>query len=364
MCPMRSAPDSDVLARYLGQTASPAEQEIVERWAAAHVSHQAELDVLVRAHEQAGAPPADAPTWDTVALWARVHRDLRTPATPAGATDHLRSSARQPQPWPRGVRAGRLLAAWAAIAAILVVGVGLAIGIQRSDRQGAAPAREYTAAPGQRLTATLIDGTQFTLAPASHLRVPRGYGRGARDIDLDGEAYFAVVHDDARPFAVHAGDAIVRDIGTAFDVRAYASEAGVRVAVAEGQVCVEAHSARCKQSLRGGDLAIARDTGVTVIHSTDIAALTGWAHGALVFRAAPLREVVPALARWYAVDIRLGDSTLAGRPYTATFTSEPASDALGALATSVAARLGVHGTTYTLYSLSQPVHSSSEAVRP
>jgi len=64
--------------------------------------------------------------------------------------------------------------------------------------------REYTTAAGQRLSVTLDDGTQLTLAPASRVRLAAGYGEGratggsktrpygARELELEGEAYFAV----------------------------------------------------------------------------------------------------------------------------------------------------------------------------
>ena len=65
-------------------------------------------------------------------------------------------------------------------------------------------------------------------------------GGGTREVELEGEAYFAVVHDAARPFAVRAHGAVATDVGTAFDVRAYPEDAGARIAVTEGAVAVTA----------------------------------------------------------------------------------------------------------------------------
>ncbi len=354
MCPMRSAPDSDVLARYLGQTASPAEQEIVERWAAAHVSHQAELDVLVRAHEQTGVPPADAPTWDTVALWARVHRDLRTPATPAGATDHLRSSARQPQPWPRGMgerhaRQVRLSVPYR-VAAALVCAVVFSSGVvwrlagKRVDRHET-EARVYATGRAVRETVRLADGTRVTLAPASRLRVPGGYGGPGREVFLDGEAYFAVVHDATRPFTVHAANAVTTDVGTAFDVRAYGGDSTVRVVIAEGQATVAAfHGAVVSAS--AGDLAVVNGGGgMQVVHGIASQDYTAWCVDQLVFRDASLAQVGRDLERWYDVDLQVADSALNERRLNVRLRIGPLDELVDALAAAVGARITHSGHT-------------------
>jgi len=69
--------------------------------------------------------------------------------------------------------------------------------------------------PGQRETVTLADGTQFTLAPGSRLRLAAADFRAGlgRDVELTGEAYFAVAHDAGAPvLPVHAGRTVARAI--------------------------------------------------------------------------------------------------------------------------------------------------------
>jgi transmembrane sensor len=45
--------------------------------------------------------------------------------------------------------------------------------------------------------------------------------------------------------------------------------------------------------------------------------------GQLVFREAPLAEVVASLRRWYGIELRVADTSLGSRHLTATFSSEP-----------------------------------------
>ncbi len=214
---------------------------------------------------------------------------------------------------------------------LIAIGAAIAIGLSRRGADSTAAARQYVTGAGQRLSVTLVDGTQFTLAPASRLRVPIAYGSRARDLELDGEAYFAVVHDAARPFAVHVRGAVARDIGTGFDVRAYGVEP-VQVAVVEGEVAVGG------SNVRAGDVATVGAKGVTVTHADDVAAVTAWTHGTLAFRDATLASVVAAVARWYDVDIHIPDQALNDRRLTAEFRDAPLDQVLGSLAVSVNAR--------------------------
>src|SRR5262249_48171613 len=89
--------------------------------------------------------------------------------------------------------------------------------------------REYVTSTSQQLSMTMPDGTRFTLAPSSRVRVHGDYGKDTRELDLEGEAYFTVIHDTSHPFTVHARSASVQDIGTTFDVRAYKLDSTVRV---------------------------------------------------------------------------------------------------------------------------------------
>ncbi|QHL90470.1 hypothetical protein GVO57_06010 [Sphingomonas changnyeongensis] len=78
---------------------------------------------------------------------------------------------------------------------------------------------------------TLADGSRVDLNGGTRIALDRGNPRFAR---LErGEALFTIVHDEARPFEVHAGDAVLRDLGTVFDVVREPDR--LRVAVAEGR---------------------------------------------------------------------------------------------------------------------------------
>src|SRR5690349_5983425 len=119
-----------------------------------------------------------------------------------------------------------------AIAASLILAVGAALWLRHDDTptQAAAEpaAREFATGRGQRATIRLVDGSRVELGYASTLRV-RQIDGGRRELFLEGEAVFDVVHDESRPFIVHAANATTEDLGTVFSVRAYPGDSAVRV---------------------------------------------------------------------------------------------------------------------------------------
>ncbi|MFX4088674.1 FecR family protein [Sphingobium yanoikuyae] len=91
----------------------------------------------------------------------------------------------------------------------------------------------YRTARGEIRTIPLEDGSVLTLNTASAVRV--AFRPEERGIELiEGEAFFQVARDRARPFTVRNAERAVRAIGTAFSVRAF--DDAVQVLVQEGRI--------------------------------------------------------------------------------------------------------------------------------
>ncbi len=188
----------------------------------------------------------------------------------------------------------------------------------------------YATGPGERRELTLDDGTAVVLAPRSTLTVARGYGREARSLRLDGEAWFAVSHDAARPFTVIAGHHVVRDIGTVFTVRSRHPDS-VAVIVVEGRVAVGREERPGETMLAAGDVAEFGTADPTVRHDQPVVAMSGWRDGRLEFTTEPADRVARRLSEWFGVTIVIADSGLAQRPVSATFARGSLDDALDVL---------------------------------
>ena len=84
----------------------------------------------------------------------------------------------------------------------------------------------------------LPDGSRVWLNAASSVTYPTAFTGTERRVKITGEAFFEVVHNDRQPFRVQAGDQLIEDIGTAFNVNAYTDEPGVKTTLVEGKVKV------------------------------------------------------------------------------------------------------------------------------
>lgn len=181
---------------------SPAQRREFDLWIRCDPRHR-------RAFEEMGG------VWTALDGLAEAKRDekLATFTRP-----HPRPAPqRRFSPWP------------AAAAALLVAALGTQVWMYlRSEAQTIATA------VGQQREVTLADGSVISLNTNSI--VETSFTRAVRDVRLiKGEAHFSVAKDADRPFLVHAGDAVVRAVGTRFMVHLKDAD-DVEVIVSEGRV--------------------------------------------------------------------------------------------------------------------------------
>jgi transmembrane sensor len=303
-----TAPDWDAIARYLAGESSASEAEAVRRWLDAHPSDAkaiAALDAAVGTH--APRPMVD------------VEAALRKVKTRA---------ARHTPSWALGI-AG--LAAAAAIIAVLV------FPRSTSDRNTQVAESRFSTAQGVRDTVTLGDGTVITLGPSTQLVV------SGNDVSLVGEAFFTMSERTTGPYSVLANGATIRDIGTAFGVRAYPDEP-LRVVVSSG--IVEVSRSGATVVLDSGDVGVMTPGG-SVARTADAVTAddVAWMQGRLVFRNATMHELRADLLRWYGVELRVTDTALQRRHFTGSFSNEPVARVADVIALALGARADRQGDT-------------------
>src|SRR5579872_3819268 len=119
------------------------------------------------------------------------------------------------------------------IAAVLVIAFGLAYSIFIFVRS---PLIEISTEANAKQEIKLPDGSHVWLHSSSQLRYPRKFDKDNREVFLDGEAYFEIVKDPAKPFIVHAHETTTKVVGTSFDLRNYGKEEQVELTVFTGKV--------------------------------------------------------------------------------------------------------------------------------
>lgn len=128
-------------------------------------------------------------------------------------------------------RRGRALGAGLASFAVLVIGLGAwQAGLIPLDH---AVTEHIETRRGEQRTVQLADGSTLQLDGATSLDVT--LGRKARIVALrEGEAFFDIAHDAARPFLVEAGSSRTQVLGTAFTIDV--GSRAVKLAVYRGKV--------------------------------------------------------------------------------------------------------------------------------
>jgi transmembrane sensor len=211
---------------------------------------------------------------------------------------------------------------WIAAAAVLAaVAVG-AIWLQQGSEL-----QTLATAVGQQRNVVLADGSIVTLN--TNTIVETDLRRHTREIYLrKGEAHFQVAHDRSRPFLVHAGDAVVRAVGTAFEVRVLTDQ-HVDVVVNEGSVEVQATAptpaslnpstrpravgATTVRALNAGQRlsTASHDYAVTPITAQQLSSELAWREGAIVFDSAPLADAIAEIERYTDARIVISDPQIA-----------------------------------------------------
>lgn len=152
--------------------------------------------------------------------------------------------------------------------------------------------------------------THITLDRNSLLRHEKGQTAA---VELaSGAAHFDVRHDPALRFTVKAGDVAIVDLGTRFEVQRNGPQVGVLVS--EGSVALSLRGQRAV-TLKAGQRAFA-EAGTIRVEPVDPLSVGSWRHGQLVYRNAPLQQVVREISRYtrepVLVEPALGDRRFSG----------------------------------------------------
>ena len=332
------APDWDAIARYLAGESPSEEATRIARWLEAHPEDRE----LVEQLNASAAFDASADV-DVEAALRQVH-DRMNDAAPARPRLKVERGG---APRTRPLLISLALTAAAGIAAIAILKTRT-----ESPVAPAAAATVYSTKTGQRDSVRLADGSRVILGPDSRLSVPSDFGTTVRTVALQGDAYFDVRHDAAKPFAVRVANAIVEDVGTTFTIDSDAGDA-TTVSVMSGVVRLRPVGSEANSGavLSAGDRGTLTGGGsVTAQQQAVVAGDSAWTGGKLELRDASLTRVAGELRRWYGVRLGVADSSLRRRTVTTTFdVSQPVDEVLKKLSLMLGARVERQGDTATIH---------------
>lgn len=171
---------------------------------------------------------------------------------------------------------------------------------------------------GQRQALQLADGTHVLLDSNTQMTI--SWHLRSRQVELKaGQALFEVSPMVYRPFLVDVGVAVVRVVGTRFNVTR--QEHNVQVSVVEGKVAVRALATGSVAALEPGQQLQLHKGREARVSRVDVDDVTAWQQSRLVFESTPLEEVIDTLQRYHRQPIRLMDPGLARLPVSGVFDS-------------------------------------------
>lgn len=148
----------------------------------------------------------------------------------------------------------------------------------------------------------LPDGSKVMLNAATTLRYPVSFSGNERVVELDGEAYFEVVHNAAKPFKVKSNGQIVEDLGTHFNINAYHDEPAITTTLLQGSVRITKNN--IVTTIKPGEEAVWKDHASRFkIDKVDVDDAVAWKNGLFQFDHSSIAAIMRQTSRWYDVDI-------------------------------------------------------------
>ncbi|HTI08796.1 MAG TPA: FecR family protein [Puia sp.] len=265
----------------------------------------------------------------------------------------------------------RWLYAAAACTIVLIAGYFL---FRESKRPAEGPGQFETIVTrtGSKTLITLPDSSTVVLNSACKFGYNKAFGAGRREMQLSGEAYFDIHKSPEMPLVIHAGNVLIRVLGTTFNVRANPEDSFVEATLIKGIIEVSLRSdPERKILLRPNEkIVIRRNEGlpegkqvkalpknkeeviaVTKVEPDPIDSSyieTAWIRDKMLFHKEPFASLARKMERWYNVKILLSDPELNELVFTGSLEKETLQEAFRALQHSARFNYKIEGQTVTI----------------
>lgn len=229
----------------------------------------------------------------------------------------------------------RLYWRWTAAASVLILLMaGLSyyiynLGYKSGIQKLAATTIEVYSSQGTISTVILPDSSEVILNSGSTLYYPSFFEENRRQVKLEGEGYFRVKKDTAKPFIVNTAGMDVKVLGTVFNLKSFPGDDLVWLTLEEGSVL-----AKNNTSAQGNEILLSPDDQVTLNKITGemtskkvfAGQYTFWINGGFYFRNNSLEEIVMALEKKFDVEIVIKNEKLKKETFFCQFDKDDGLD--------------------------------------
>lgn len=295
--------DKALLDRYINNLCTEEEKQVVSDWLSdpenkllAHEIMQKQWSELEHEHE---------PSFDVEKSLSKT----RSRGSDHGLAPTVRGPALRPKTQTTLYARLKLAAVWIGLLGLFLSGIML-LNVEKDDQQFTRRDRtKIETSSGEIVLRLLSDGTKVWLNAQSSILFPVTFsGDSVREVWLNGEAFFEVAEDKARPFIVRASGVNIRVLGTAFNVKSYEGDSTVKTTLVRGKVIVENERGDKEVELKPNQQAVfSHATEQITLRDVRVEKHTSWNSGVLVFEDDNVYDVITSLERWYGITIHVQD---------------------------------------------------------
>lgn len=232
---------------------------------------------------------------------------------------------------------------------------------------------------GNRTKIMLPDGSQVWLNAGSNLDYNNStFNKEIREVSLNGEAYFDVIKNEAKPFIIRTKKMDIKVVGTSFNVRSYNDEKTAEASLIKGAIEVtlkdrkdqtivlkpnEKISIATEEEkqliLKTGEKIAVKKNSAAVPQivvkelkpnpTNNIIPEIAWTQNRLYFEDASLEDIGPRLEKWFGKNVLIQDESLKKIRYTGNFENETIETVLSYLKLSRSFNFKIENDTVVIY---------------
>lgn len=314
----------ELIIRYIQQEITADELRILDQWLKEAPENQSLFFQLKNLFDSAQIASLSSGI-DKEASWQRMLSLIQEEEQePVNETPQISMEKQRPNYWMVAMRYAALL--------ILALGIGWGVSEYRMQEFMVAWEEEtdgynviQVEKGGHANTLWLADGSRVVLGSASTFKYPTRFNtEEKREVYLEGEAYFEVAPDAAKPFVVKMRKQSVTVLGTTFNIEAYKDAPYSITTLLSGSVFLEAfnnagESVSCTLLKPNQRALMDNVTGEVRLEDVDSSLASAWTLGLYKFKDEPLASIVEKLERHYDVAIDIEDVRLGQVRYTGSF---------------------------------------------
>ncbi|WP_106827772.1 FecR family protein [Parabacteroides pacaensis] len=171
---------------------------------------------------------------------------------------------------------------------------------------------------GQRSKITLADGTEVWLNAKTTFTFPNHFSNNSREVLLDGEGYFDVVHNEKKPFIVKTQYYDIHVLGTKFNVSAYSHTSSFETSLLSGLIEVISCTGNERIRLYPHQKVFLKNNRLNHSNIGNYDYFL-WKDGIISFEDETVREILDKLQLYYDIQIIIKNKSILSDRYTGKF---------------------------------------------